>query len=63
MRALFFYFHRPPARPPSSRLTFVSRRRWYDFLTSVCAIIEGTFTVVGMIDAALYKRIKAGKQL
>ena len=38
-------------------------RRWYDFVTSVCAIIGGTFTVVGMIDAILYKIIKGGKQL
>jgi thiol-disulfide isomerase/thioredoxin len=38
-------------------------RRWYDFVTSVCAIIGGTFTVVGLIDAALYKIIKGGKQL
>jgi len=38
-------------------------RRWYDFVTSVCAIIGGTFTVVGMIDAILYKIVKGGKQL
>lgn len=38
-------------------------RRWYDFVTSVCAIIGGTFTVVGLIDAVLHKIIKGGKQL
>jgi hypothetical protein len=38
-------------------------RRWYDFITSVCAIIGGTFTVVGLLDAILYKMVKAGKQL
>jgi len=38
-------------------------RRWYDFVTSVCAIIGGTFTTVGIIDAILHKVLKAGKQL
>lgn len=38
-------------------------RRWYDFVTSVCAIIGGTFTVVGLVDAVLYKIIKGDKQL
>lgn len=37
--------------------------RWYDFVTSACAIIGGTFTVVGLIDAALHKLIKGEKQL
>ena len=30
-------------------------RRWYDFITSLCAIIGGTFTVVGLIDTLLHK--------
>jgi thiol-disulfide isomerase/thioredoxin len=38
-------------------------RRWYDFVTSVCAIIGGTFTVVGLLDGALHKLLKSGKQL
>ena len=25
-------------------------RRWYDFVTSVCAIVGGTFTVLGLVD-------------
>jgi hypothetical protein len=33
------------------------------FLTSVCAIIGGVFTVAGMIDAALYKSYKGFKQM
>lgn len=38
-------------------------RPWYDFVTSVCAIIGGTFTVVGLVDAAIHKVIKGKKQL
>jgi len=38
-------------------------RRWYDFITSLCAIIGGTFTVVGIVDAVLHKLIKGSKQL
>jgi len=37
-------------------------RRWYDFVTSVCAIIGGTFTVVGLIDTLLHK-MKGAKGL
>ena len=33
-------------------------RRWYDFLTSLCAIIGGTFTVVGLLDTFLHKFFK-----
>ena len=38
-------------------------RRWYDFVTSVCAIVGGTFTVLGLVDGMLYKIMKGGKQL
>ena len=37
-------------------------RRWYDFVTSLMAIIGGTFTVVGMIDGVTHRFIKGGKQ-
>jgi len=33
-------------------------RKWYDFVTSVCAIIGGSFTLIGVIDAAFYKILK-----
>lgn len=29
-------------------------RHWYDYFTSVMAIIGGTFTVVGMIESGIY---------
>ncbi len=25
-------------------------KRWYDFVTSICAIVGGTFTTVGLVD-------------
>jgi ABC-type transporter Mla maintaining outer membrane lipid asymmetry permease subunit MlaE len=28
-------------------------KRWYEFLTSLCAIIGGTFTVVGLVSSFL----------
>jgi hypothetical protein len=37
-------------------------RRWYDFITSLCAIIGGTFTVVGLLDTLLHK-LKGNKGL
>jgi len=36
-------------------------RKWYDYLTSLCAIIGGTFTTLGLIDASLYKVFKSKK--
>eukprot|EP00638_Chattonella_subsalsa_P003595 CAMPEP_0117757558 /NCGR_PEP_ID=MMETSP0947-20121206/14810_1 /TAXON_ID=44440 /ORGANISM="Chattonella subsalsa, Strain CCMP2191" /LENGTH=443 /DNA_ID=CAMNT_0005577489 /DNA_START=32 /DNA_END=1363 /DNA_ORIENTATION=- len=35
-----------------------SDRRWYDFITSILAIIGGTITIVGIIDALFYKILK-----
>ena len=29
-------------------------RKWYDYLTSVMAIIGGTFTVVGMMESTVH---------
>jgi hypothetical protein len=28
-------------------------KRWYEFITSVCALIGGTFTVVGLLSSFL----------
>ena len=28
-------------------------KHWYEFITSVCALIGGTFTVVGLLSSAL----------
>ncbi|KAG5179567.1 endoplasmic reticulum-golgi intermediate compartment-domain-containing protein [Tribonema minus] len=33
-------------------------RRWYDFVTSVMAIVGGTFTVVGVVDSILFRVLK-----
>merc|ERR1719221_104907 len=29
-------------------------RKWYDYLTSIMAIVGGTFTVVGMLESSIY---------
>jgi thiol-disulfide isomerase/thioredoxin len=36
-------------------------RKWYDYLTSLCAIIGGSFTTLGLIDAFLYRVLKPKK--
>ena len=36
---------------------------WYSFVTSVCALIGGTFTVVGLLSGFLNVVFKAGKKL
>jgi Endoplasmic reticulum vesicle transporter len=33
-------------------------RKWYTFVTSVMAIIGGTFTVVGVVDSILFRVLK-----
>jgi len=46
---------------PMSVVVEKEGRKWYDYLTSVCAIIGGTFTTLGLIDATLYKILKPKK--
>ena len=43
-------------------------RQWYHFLTTLCAIIGGVFTVAGLLDSMFYsvakmaKKVELGKQ-
>jgi len=46
---------------PMSVVVQKEGRKWYDYLTSLCAIIGGSFTTLGLIDASLYKMFKAKK--
>jgi thiol-disulfide isomerase/thioredoxin len=46
---------------PMSVVVEKKGRKWYDYLTSLCAIIGGTFTTLGLIDAVLYKVFKPKK--
>lgn len=46
---------------PMSVVVEKSGRKWYDYLTSLSAIIGGTFTTLGLIDAVLYKVFKPKK--
>jgi len=38
-------------------------KRWYEFITSVCALIGGTFTVVGLLSSFLGVVFKSGKKI
>ncbi|CAB9503351.1 disulfide-isomerase 5-4 [Seminavis robusta] len=40
-----------------------SKRHWYDFVTSVMAIVGGTFTVVGILDAMLRTAVSTTKKV
>lgn len=46
---------------PMSVVVKKEGRQWYDYLTSLCAIIGGSFTTLGLIDASLYRMFKAKK--
>lgn len=46
---------------PMSVIVEREGRRWYDYVTSLCAIIGGTFTTLGLIDASLYRVFKSKK--
>lgn len=46
---------------PMSVVVEKEGRKWYDYMTSLCAIIGGTFTTLGLIDAVLYKVLKPKK--
>jgi hypothetical protein len=36
-------------------------KQWYEFVTSICALIGGTFTVVGLISGLLNAVFKSKK--
>ena len=38
---------------PMSVVISTKGKRWYEFVTSICALIGGTFTVVGLISSFL----------
>jgi hypothetical protein len=45
-------------------VAYVSKtRKWYDYLTSVMAIIGGTFTLVGMIESSLQVMVSGNKRM
>ena len=46
---------------PMSVVISSKRRAWYEFITSLMAIIGGTFTVLGIIDGMLHKVFKPKK--
>eukprot|EP00979_Chaetoceros_neogracilis_P014399 scaffold4595_cov267-Chaetoceros_neogracile.AAC.21 len=46
---------------PMSVVVEKNGRKWYDYLTSLSAIIGGTFTTLGLIDAVLFKVFKPKK--
>jgi len=46
---------------PMSVVVEKTGRKWYDYLTSLSAIIGGTFTTLGLIDAVLFKVFKPKK--
>lgn len=46
---------------PTAVVIIQGGKRWYEFVTSLCAIIGGIFTVVSLFDGAMYsisKRVK-----
>lgn len=36
-------------------------RHWYDYLTSIFAIIGGTFTAIGILESSIAKALAARK--
>lgn len=38
-------------------------RKWYHFLTTLCAIIGGVFTVCGILDNISYSTVKLIKKV
>lgn len=52
---------------PTAVVIIQGGKRWYEFVTSICAIIGGLFTVMSLLDGAIYsiaKQVKGaqGKQ-
>ena len=47
--------------PMSVQVARKGRKTWYEFVTSVFAIVGGTFTTLGLVDGILYKTFKSKK--
>lgn len=47
--------------PMSVTVSRKGRKSWYEFITSLFAIVGGTFTTLGLIDGVLYKAFKSKK--
>lgn len=45
---------------PTAVVIIQGGKRWYEFVTSVCAIVGGVFTVISLLDGAVYS---IGKQV
>ena len=48
---------------PSNVVVEESRRSAAEFLTSLCAIIGGVFTVLGLFDSVVYHSVKVVQKL
>ena len=46
---------------PMSVIITKEGRRWYEYMTSLCAIIGGTYTTLGLINATLLRIFKPKK--
>mmetsp|Transcript_10730 Transcript_10730/g.16275 ORF Transcript_10730/g.16275 Transcript_10730/m.16275 type:complete len:466 (+) Transcript_10730:66-1463(+) len=46
---------------PMSIMIVKKSKQWYEFVTSICAVIGGTFTVVGLLSGVLSTIFKAKK--
>ena len=47
---------------PMSIVVTETREPFYKFLTSICAIIGGVFTVIGLIDSMVYHSMRTLKK-
>lgn len=36
---------------------------WYSFITSICAVVGGVFTVAGIVDGILHSSMKLAKKV
>lgn len=36
---------------------------WYSFITSICAVVGGVFTVAGIVDGILHNSMKLAKKV
>ncbi len=48
---------------PLNVLVTQSRKSTAQFLTSLCAIIGGVFTVLGLVDSVVYHGVKTVKKM
>ena len=53
----------PKTPPPKKIIVREKPRAWYHFVTTLCAVLGGVFTVTGILDGILHNTLKVARKM